>query len=674
MANITCPQCSRFVDDSAKFCPGCKFNIKKYVKEMKKKGSSIGGTISFGSVYSRTSKGTEVIPELEFLKPAIPSPDKPVPITQVSDFQEQAYEEAVYAAPEAEEAVEEAVAPAAPVYPDLEYHQPTEELAAADPALSGTRGVSSTDPSSLFPKTPVFRPAYKPRVAVQAPEYQPNYKAEHPDPVVSYEEEAAPVEETVVEVSTPEIPPEAQIYGQSAQQQSAVPEAQIYGQSAQQQSAVPETQIYGQAAAVAAAIPPEAQIYGQPAAVAAAIPPEAQIYGQPAAVAAAIPPEAQIYGQSAQQQTVPPEALLYAQPAKQQAVPPEALLYAQPAGTVPSSPYQQPALASPAAYQQPAMAAGPLYQQPAMAATPMYQQPVHNGTAAPAYQQTVAPVNYAGNFQAARQVQPSVPAYQQQQQQSSYQQAAPAVGGIFESAALNSGVSGGGALSGEVSGPTILEKLRAEEEEKKANASIFESASLRAAEKELKNGTRQPAGGLHGEISFDNYIAPERGSFGRATAYQLQQAAYVAAGGTQQQSSVPPYAAQAGSGPGGMTYQMNSQPGSPAYAVQNSMPAYAAVPGAGAPAFAAAPGGGMANPYGAPGGMPGYGAGANPVLGGNANPMLGGANPVLGGNANPMLGGANPVLGGGNPVLGGMPSANPGLGGAGANPVLGGGV
>ena len=32
MANITCPQCSRFVDDSAKFCPGCKYNIKKYVK------------------------------------------------------------------------------------------------------------------------------------------------------------------------------------------------------------------------------------------------------------------------------------------------------------------------------------------------------------------------------------------------------------------------------------------------------------------------------------------------------------------------------------------------------------------------------------------------------------------------------------------------------------------
>ena len=94
MANITCPQCKRFVDDSTKLCPGCKFNIRKYVKETKKKGGTVGGFISFGSIYGREGdkdKGAD----LDFLKPASPAKKEPAPA----------------AAPAPEPAVEEAPAP-----------------------------------------------------------------------------------------------------------------------------------------------------------------------------------------------------------------------------------------------------------------------------------------------------------------------------------------------------------------------------------------------------------------------------------------------------------------------------------------------------------------------------------------------------------------------------------
>jgi hypothetical protein len=193
--------------------------------------------------------------------------------------------------------------------------------------------------------------------------------------------------------------------------------------------------------------------------------------------------------------------------------------------------------------------------------------------------------------------------------------------GLFESASLIQG-HGGGALSG-ATGPTILEKLRAEEERKKAEESIFDSPSLRAAEKALKNGTQQPAGGLSGEISFENYITPERGSYGQATAYQIQQAAYVAAGASQAPGKVPPYAANPGSGPGGMSSYMPSGPGSPAFGGGAAMPAYAPQPGL--PAYAAQPGGMPAfAPQAAPAMAPAYGsqpAYAAPT----ANPLLSGA-------------------------------------------------
>ncbi len=562
MANITCPQCSRFVDDSAKFCPGCKYNIKKYVKEMKKKGGTVSGSISFGSVYSKTSAGTDAIPELEFLKPA--AQGKPEPVNEEPEIM--TYE------PEPEAPAYQEPTPVyqepAPAPAPITYTHPAVAAAPMAPAApayerpaSPVENISSVDPASLFPKETSFRPAYKPRVAVQAPAYDPNYKKNNAvEAAPAYEETAAPAYEEPVAAApaapVAPVPPAAPV--------------------------IPVTPVAP--AAPAAPVTPVA-----PAAPVTPVP------VTPVATATPVTPVAP---------TVPVTPVAPAAPA----VPPEALLYQQPAA-------------------------------PAAPAIPAYQPAA---PAAPAYQQAATvPLNRVTNYQAARQVQsvnPAAPAYQPVTGRT---QPIPAVEGMFESAALNYGVSGGGALSGEITGPTILEKLRAEEEEKKANASIFESPCLRAAERELKNGTRQPAGGLHGEISFDNFVPEERGSFGRASAYQIQQAAYVAAGQPgQQSSSVPPYAAQPGAGPGGMSYQMSASaaPSSPAYAPQATMPAYAATPGAaaGVPAFAAGPG--MGNPFAPTNGAIPYitqtpANSGNPVLGGGGNPILGGA------SANPLLGG-----------------------------------
>ena len=616
MANITCPQCSRFVDDSAKFCPGCKYNIKKYVKEMKKKGGTVSGSISFGSVYSKTSAGTDAIPELEFLKPA--AQGKPEPVNEEPEIM--TYE------PEPEAPAYQEPTPVyqepAPAPAPITYTHPAVAAAPMAPAApayerpaSPVENISSVDPASLFPKETSFRPAYKPRVAVQAPAYDPNYKKNNAvEAAPAYEETAAPAYEEPVAAApaapVAPVPPAAPVIPVTPVAPAA-PAAPVTPVA----PAAPVTPVPVTPVATATPVTPVAPtVPVTPVAPAApAVPPEALLYQQPAAPAApAIPayqpaaPAVPAYQPATPVTPVTPAVPAY-QPAAS-AVPPEALLYQQPAA--------------------PAAPAIPAYQ-PAAPAAPAYQQA------------TTVPLNRVTNYQAARQVQsvnPAAPAYQPVTGRT---QPIPAVEGMFESAALNYGVSGGGALSGEITGPTILEKLRAEEEEKKANASIFESPSLRAAEKELKNGTRQPAGGLHGEISFDNFVPEERGSFGRASAYQIQQAAYVAAGQPgQQSSSVPPYAAQPGAGPGGMSYQMSASaaPSSPAYAPQATMPAYAATPGAaaGVPAFAAGPG--MGNPFAPTNGAIPYitqtpANSGNPVLGGGGNPILGGA------SANPLLGG-----------------------------------
>ena len=68
MTMLVCPECKRIVDDSVKNCPGCKYNIRKYMK-VAKQGSSTAflGAITLSSVYDSKEKLPINTPKLEFL-------------------------------------------------------------------------------------------------------------------------------------------------------------------------------------------------------------------------------------------------------------------------------------------------------------------------------------------------------------------------------------------------------------------------------------------------------------------------------------------------------------------------------------------------------------------------------------------------------------------------------
>ncbi len=620
MANITCPQCKRFVDDSIKLCPGCKFNIRKYVKDTKKKGGTVGGFISFGSIYGREGdkdKGAD----LDFLKPGKAAKKEEAEAAPAAVEEVQAAPVSVVAAaPEPEvETVEATISPT-PYSADSTHTV----------RISGEKGVSSVDPAALFPPTPAtpFRPAYKPKVLMAGPVYDPNYHKEHQQAA----EAQAAAEARAAEVERLEAESRAAEEAQAAEnaRREAEARAEEEARAARERAEEEARKAAAAAAELAMFGKPETPAVPEytPAAAAAPAVPE---YNPSAAAAAAAVPS---YTPAA---AAAPAVPSYNPAAAAPAAPP--YTPAAPYAAAPAAPYAAPAApyAAPAApYAAPAAPAAP-YAAPYAAPV----SPFPAATPASPYQSGVSAYH---NTTPARQVQPAQPAYQAAPVAEAA--SAPAsegtisgnTDGLFESASLIQG-HGGGALSG-ATGPTILEKLRAEEEKKKAEESIFDSPSLRAAEKALKNGTQRPAGGLSGEISFENYITPERGSYGQATAYQIQQAAYVAAGSSQTPGKVPPYAANPGSGPGGMSSYLPSGPGSPAFGGASAMPAYAAQPG-GLPAYAAQPGGMPAFVPQAPSASPLYGAQpyTNPV----ANPLLSGAssNPILGGtpSGNPLLGG-----------------------------------
>ncbi len=125
-------------------CPGCKFNIKKYVKEMKKNGMSFGG-LSLNSVYNRSAGSAPVTPQLDFLKPAAPEPVAPAP------------------APAPEPAYS---APAAPT-PAPAYSAPVAPGAPAAPAPSYSAPSYPTQPPTYNAPTPA--PAYSAPIAPGAP-------------------------------------------------------------------------------------------------------------------------------------------------------------------------------------------------------------------------------------------------------------------------------------------------------------------------------------------------------------------------------------------------------------------------------------------------------------------------------------------------------------------------
>ena len=86
MAMFECPGCKRIVDEETKVCFNCGYNIKKYVKELKKGKKNIGKeTMSLSSVYSNDKVAAINLPKLDFLsgKKAEDKPaEKAAPVEQ----------------------------------------------------------------------------------------------------------------------------------------------------------------------------------------------------------------------------------------------------------------------------------------------------------------------------------------------------------------------------------------------------------------------------------------------------------------------------------------------------------------------------------------------------------------------------------------------------------------
>ena len=99
MAMLECPGCKRIVDDTIKSCPGCSYDIKKYVKAMKKEAKKSGkssgfGTIGLGAVYNAEPVAAINVPKLDFLSnqnseeletPIFDSPSLNTPKTQPAE-------------------------------------------------------------------------------------------------------------------------------------------------------------------------------------------------------------------------------------------------------------------------------------------------------------------------------------------------------------------------------------------------------------------------------------------------------------------------------------------------------------------------------------------------------------------------------------------------------------
>lgn len=474
MANITCPQCKRFVDDTTKSCPGCKFNIKKYVKDMKKKGMSIGSSLSLNGVYAHSSDSSKYTPELEFLKGANTAPQL--------DF-----------------AKNTNAAPNVTATPQLDFTKTANAPAAQNTELDFLKK-SAPAAEQPAPQAPVQQTApvdmFAPPIP-QAPVNRPSVAAVNPADVFSQKAEAS--------------------------RQSIAP--------------APTQPAMSQAAAMAA--------YQEKREAAAAAQAAASYAQQPAAIPTVPAPTQPAMSQA---------AAMAAYQEKREAP------RTSPFATSPTQPMASSALSRPIS-------------SPSMTT------------------QTIQPV--------------------------------------FESASLNAGVlNGGGALSGVLSGPTIMEKIAEEKRIQKENESIFESASLRKAEKELKAGTRQAAGGLQGELPLDAYRNNGVQRFGEASEYQRQMAAQAqgANGAVPPYAKQPPYAAPTSYGQAA-PYAQQQVGGAAAPGGLNPM---FAAPQSGNPLF----GGGIPqaaqNPYtqtapGAPNGLLAQPqASANPLFGGSpaGNPML----------------------------------------------------
>ncbi len=420
MANIVCPGCSRIVDDSVRVCPGCKYNIKKYVKDLKKKGG-ITGSISLGSAYDEAKSSAPVLPELDFLKPkpaggpiggSAPAPAA-APVPEL-DFLKSAPAPAAPAA---------APVPETQIYGTTPY-QPDNSAPSYDAPAVAAAPVPETQ---IYGTTPYQPEASAP--SYDAPEAAPAAYSEaapvHPAP--EYVKNTLKYKPKVMATSAPEYDPDYKT-------------KQLEAQAAAAAAAVPETQIYGTA----------------PAAT-------------PAPAPAVTPvPETQIYG------TAPAAAPVPA-PAYQAAAPAAGGIY----GAAPATPPVAPnVLADP---------------------------PVGGFSASPSQNSNLS-AHTASNI--------NMP-------NGGLLQAASTGEQLFDSPLLNLTAvrSGAGALSG-ATGPSIMDKLREEEERKKMeNDFVFESPNLRREESKIKTvGTANAGGALSniGDMTFD-YDDPDKKDIFRST-------------------------------------------------------------------------------------------------------------------------------------------------------------
>ena len=420
MANIVCPGCSRIVDDSVRVCPGCKYNIKKYVKDLKKKGG-ITGSISLGSAYDEAKSSAPVLPELDFLKPKPaggpiggPAPAPAAAPVPELDFLKSAPAPAAPAA---------APVPETQIYGTTPY-QPDTSAPSYDAPAAAAAPVPETQ---IYGTTPYQPEASAP--SYDAPEAAPAAYSEaapvHPAP--EYVKNTLKYKPKVMATSAPEYDPDYKT-------------KQLEAQAAAAAAAVPETQIYGTA----------------PAAT-------------PAPAPAVTPvPETQIYG------TAPAAAPVPA-PAYQAAAPAAGGIY----GAAPATPPVAPnVLADP---------------------------PVGGFSASPSQNSNLS-AHTASNI--------NMP-------NGGLLQAASTGEQLFDSPLLNLTAvrSGAGALSG-ATGPSIMDKLREEEERKKMeNDFVFESPNLRREESKIKTvGTANAGGALSniGDMTFD-YDDPDKKDIFRST-------------------------------------------------------------------------------------------------------------------------------------------------------------
>ena len=656
MANIVCPQCHRIVDEGTRSCPGCKFNIKKYVKDMKKNGGSFNSTISLGSVYSHNDDSA--LPELDFLKnPPVREPEPepaPQPVQAEAPVAAPVVAEApVQEAPQEFTIMQGNVQPAqtygtapvqAPISPSTQEYtitpgnaQPTQSHAI--PQAATTVSGQSSPASSRF--------VYKPRTAAAAPAYDPDYKAKQ----------------------------QAELAAAQAAEQSAVAEA-LVTEPVQETFAEPVTQPVEQPSLYAAPTQP----VEQPSLYAAPTQPAAPVE-QPSLYAAPTQPVAQPSLSAAPAQPVA-QPSLYAAPAQPVAQP---SLYAAPAQ--PAAPQTDPgapaslygtAPAQPAAPQTDPGAPASLYgtapAQPAATQTDPGAPASLYGTApskndsgikANLYtldkseQHTEVGVHAGIGGSSSRTVIEKLGGMEEKKE-SNLILVDPAQNGgpMFESPLLNQTMvkSGGGALTG-TSRVSIMEKIRQEEmAREEALNSVFESPNLRKAEKNIQSGAGAAGGALSnmGDMSFD-FGNPEEDNIFKTQKYKIG-----AGGDEQRQQQAMDKALQEALKEAQRMEQGRILPQPGVVSPQPSMPAgssmYGTAPAApggspmygtatAAPAYPAAPSG---NPlYGqaaAPSGNPLYG---QPAQGQGAGSSVVNFNPAYGTPGQTPAGGVNPFLGGG---------------------------